>query len=378
MKSSTVRYAGITAAVVAIVAGGGTAAYAHLDKDVTLSVDGSSSNVHVLGSTVADLLASKDISIGAHDIVSPDPGAALSDGETVVVRYGRQLTVTVDGQAKQYWTTATTVEAALTELGLRDDNAQLSVSRSEPLGRSGLSLTMMLPHAVSIGVDGGQKSISTTGATVADALRQAEVVLGPLDRVTPAADSPITEGLAISVARVENRTGTSNATIPFGTTKQDDPNAYVGTSKVITKGVVGQRTVTWTEEWVDGARTSHTETASTVTTAAVNQVVAVGTMPKPAAATVPVTPPSTGGGAGIDLSNAAMWDKIAKCESGNNWSINTGNGYYGGLQFSKSTWLAYGGADFAPRADLASREQQITVANRYYARSGLSGWGCKP
>jgi len=72
------------------------------------------------------------------------------------------------------------------------------------------------------------------------------------------------------------------------------------------------------------------------------------------------------------------WDAVARCESGGNWRINTGNGYYGGLQFTQSTWLANGGADFAARADLASREQQITVANRLYAKSGLQPWGCKP
>ena len=71
-----------------------------------------------------------------------------------------------------------------------------------------------------------------------------------------------------------------------------------------------------------------------------------------------------------------MWDRIAQCESGGNWSINTGNGYYGGLQFDRGSWLANGGADFASRADLASRAQQITVANRYYAKAGLGPWGC--
>ena len=70
------------------------------------------------------------------------------------------------------------------------------------------------------------------------------------------------------------------------------------------------------------------------------------------------------------------WDALAQCESGGNWSINTGNGYYGGLQFLTSTWLSNGGGSFAPRADLASREQQITIANRLYARSGLGPWGC--
>ena len=56
------------------------------------------------------------------------------------------------------------------------------------------------------------------------------------------------------------------------------------------------------------------------------------------------------------------WDGIANCESTNNWSINTGNGYYGGLQFDIGTWLSAGGGAYAPRADLATREQQIAVA----------------
>jgi len=68
------------------------------------------------------------------------------------------------------------------------------------------------------------------------------------------------------------------------------------------------------------------------------------------------------------------WDGVAQCESSGNWSINTGNGYYGGLQFSQSTWEAYGGLEFAPRADLATKEQQIVVAERTLAGQGIGAW----
>jgi cell wall-associated NlpC family hydrolase len=68
------------------------------------------------------------------------------------------------------------------------------------------------------------------------------------------------------------------------------------------------------------------------------------------------------------------WDKVAKCESGGNWSINTGNGYYGGLQFSASTWAAFGGRHFASRADLATKAQQITVAEKVLAVQGPGAW----
>jgi transglycosylase-like protein/LysM domain-containing protein len=68
------------------------------------------------------------------------------------------------------------------------------------------------------------------------------------------------------------------------------------------------------------------------------------------------------------------WSGVAACESGGNWQINTGNGYYGGLQFSQSTWAGYGGTALAPRADLASPAQQITVAERVLAGQGIGAW----
>ena len=68
------------------------------------------------------------------------------------------------------------------------------------------------------------------------------------------------------------------------------------------------------------------------------------------------------------------WNAVAQCESGGNWSINTGNGYYGGLQFSQSTWNAFGGAVYAPRADLAARAQQIAIAEKVLAVQGPRAW----
>lgn len=73
----------------------------------------------------------------------------------------------------------------------------------------------------------------------------------------------------------------------------------------------------------------------------------------------------------------SVWDLIAQCESGGNWSINTGNGYSGGVQFLQDTWLRMGGAEFAPDAYLATREQQIIVAERTLAAGGWIQWsGC--
>uniref|UniRef100_A0AAU2JR64 Transglycosylase family protein n=1 Tax=Streptomyces sp. NBC_00049 TaxID=2903617 RepID=A0AAU2JR64_9ACTN len=71
---------------------------------------------------------------------------------------------------------------------------------------------------------------------------------------------------------------------------------------------------------------------------------------------------------------ASQWDKVAQCESGGNWAINTGNGYYGGLQFSSSTWAGYGGKSYAPQANQASKAQQIAVAEKVLKGQGKGAW----
>jgi outer membrane murein-binding lipoprotein Lpp len=105
------------------------------------------------------------------------------------------------------------------------------------------------------------------------------------------------------------------------------------------------------------------------------------TPPEPEGAPSPPPAPPVGGSPSEDPApappappSAHDWDAVAMCESGGNWSINTGNGYYGGLQFSSSTWTAYGGAAYAPRADLATKSQQIAVAERVLAAQGAGAW----
>ena len=68
------------------------------------------------------------------------------------------------------------------------------------------------------------------------------------------------------------------------------------------------------------------------------------------------------------------WDRLAQCESGGDWHINTGNGFQGGLQFNQGTWQGHGGGEFAPSADQATREQQIVVAERVLASQGWGAW----
>lgn len=102
---------------------------------------------------------------------------------------------------------------------------------------------------------------------------------------------------------------------------------------------------------------------------AVTRTIATAALGGIAATTVTVAAAGT-----ADAASVGTWDKVAACESGNNWKINTGNGYYGGLQFNAGTWRAYGGTAYASRADLASKTQQILIAEKVLAAQGPGAW----
>jgi hypothetical protein len=149
-----------------------------------------------------------------------------------------------------------------------------------------------------------------------------------------------------------------------------------GEKEVTQAGSAGKVEKTYKLVLVDGREASRTLVSETVTVQPVAEKITVGTKPKPVAQAAPATTGSNTGAAAPAMMNEAMWDKIAQCESGGNWSINTGNGYYGGLQFDIQTWIGAGGGAYAPNASLATKAQQIDIANRVYAQRGLQPWGC--
>ncbi|TWP38655.1 resuscitation-promoting factor [Leekyejoonella antrihumi] len=174
------------------------------------------------------------------------------------------------------------------------------------------------------------------------------------------------------------RVVTQSRLLDFGVERHYDSSMANGTSKVQRPGVTGAQTVTLREILVNNQVQRYTVLKRVTTKSPVSKIIVIGTKKAVAPPTTnpPTSNPPTSGNGGLDLARAAMWDRIAACESGGNWHINTGNGYYGGLQFDLGTWIANGGGRFAARADLASRGQQITIANHLYDQRGLGPWGC--
>ncbi len=93
-----------------------------------------------------------------------------------------------------------------------------------------------------------------------------------------------------------------------------------------------------------------------------------------ATAAIAVAAPLSSTLSSAEAATGKTWNRLANCESGGNWHINTGNGYYGGVQFNSGTWLAYGGGKYASRADLASRTEQIAIAEKVLKNQGWGAW----
>ena len=345
------------AAVLAV--GGGSLAFAGLRSDVTLAVDGRAGQVTTSAQTVGDLLSAQNIAVGPHDVVAPSATTELRDGTRVSVQYGRQVTVTVDGAPQTLWTTATDVGSAITALGLDTTGADLSTSRSAPIGREGLAVSVATPKRVTIKAAGKKRTVTTTGATVGAALKAAGIRPDEDDDVSVPVTSTLTNGAKVVYTRVDVTSKTKRSEVAYRTVEQKSSKLERGKTQTKTAGRTGSKTTTYRVVSHDGEVVSRKATKTVVTRKPVTRVVVVGTkIPKPKEPAV---------------ANVGLWDKIAACESGGNWSINTGNGYYGGLQFSLPTWRAFGGTGMPNEQ---SKAAQIAVAERVRKGSGMQNWSC--
>jgi resuscitation-promoting factor RpfB len=352
------------AALLGVVAG--TVAFASYDKSVTLTVDGKTSSIHAFGSNVHDMLASKHIAVGPHDLVSPSPSASVHDGEHLILRYGRRLSVDVDGQQRSYWTTALTVNAALAEIGLRDDNAALSVSRDEPLGRQGLSMSLTNPKQILVSVDGRKVEQTTTAVNVGVLLQQLGITLGPEDTVSVPLTAALTPGLNLAVTRILTKTKTVTAKIAMPVHATKDSSLARGKTKVITKGRAGKQHVTYQLIYKNGKLAQKIKVTVVVVTAAKTQVEKVGSK-GPAGGTA--GDPGAPGGSAASLN----WAALAKCESGGNPKAVNPSGYYGLYQFSLSTWHSVGGKGNPINASSAEQTHRAEIL---YNKAGAGQWTC--
>jgi uncharacterized protein YabE (DUF348 family) len=366
-KSQAILAVLVLAVVLAVAATG--VGYAAMSKTVTLSVDGKTHSVRTFAGKVSDVLADQGIKLGKHDAVAPGVSSSVADGQTIAVKYGRPLDVKVDGKPKRYWVTARDVSSALDQLGLRFSGADLSASRGTTISRSGMSLGVVTPKTLTVKLAGHKPHKATvTALHVRGALKELGVKVDGNDKVKPGTSAKLHDGDKLTFTRVSVRTRKDVQGIAHGTVKKADAGMYSDQSRTVRSGRDGARRVVFRVTTENGKVTARRAVRSTLLRAPVSTVVRYGTKSRPAPKPTP-TPAPTSNYAG----GSSAWDRIAACESGGNWAANTGNGYYGGLQFNLSTWSAYGGSG---RPDQNSREAQIAVAERVAAAEG--GYGAWP
>ncbi|MDQ0665189.1 uncharacterized protein YabE (DUF348 family) [Arthrobacter ulcerisalmonis] len=358
----------------------GLVAFVGNNKTITLNVDGQASSVQSFGGTVEQVVKSANLQLKPGDRVSPSLDATVQNGTVINVNQAKEVKVSLDGAEKTVNTTAQDVEDLVTELGVASASS-VSAPKDAALSLAGSYVSISTPKTVSIVADGKVNTATTTAPTVGKVLEDSGVTLGANDRTSQPANANVVNNMVIKVSRVDtSQTAVTSEDVPFQTVTAESADMLKGEKEVTQAGAAGKLERTFKLVLVDGREASRTLVSENVAVQPVTEKVTVGTKAKPAPQPAPAPAAAAGGAntgaAAPAMMNEAMWDKIAQCESTGNWSINSGNGYYGGLQFDIRTWIGAGGGAYAPNASLATKAQQIDIANRVYAQRGLSPWGC--
>lgn len=351
-----------TGGVLGTLAVGGVVAVG-AQKDITLDVNGETTTLATFAGDVNTALEAAGVSVDGEDLVYPALSEQLADGDSITVRTAKPVAVTIDGVETQLSSTDLTVSDLLGGLdGIVPGAAVTSGAKEiadDEVVTEGMNIEVVSPKIVKVS-DGGSVSYASVSAkTVEDALEARGITVDKDDRVSPGLDTPVTAGMTITVDRVtvskEDNTEEFDAPAKY----VDDPELEEGTEEVREEGTPGSRTVTRKIVTVNGEEESNDVIKEDVHTEPIAALIARGTKPKSTAPAV---------------AEGSVWDAIAQCEATGNWSINTGNGFSGGLQFTPSTWAAFGGNEYAPQAWQATREQQIAVAQKVQAAQGWGAW----
>ena len=348
-----------TVAGAVLVGGAGTALATQ--KQVTVDVNGEETNVRTYAADVAGALSSAGVEVAPEDLVYPAPGEKLSSGDTVTVRTAKPVAVVIDGVAQEITSTAGTVGELIDQAGVAGHSA-VDVDRDQPV-TDGMNLNVTTPKIVALRDGGDLTYVAAAAKTVGDLLAARGVTFDTDDRLNVALTDAIEPGMEIVLDRVSTVDRPETVVVEAPAEYVDDDSLDEGEEEVREKGEQGETKVIHRTVTVNGQVESEGVAEEKEVKKAKPALIARGT--KQAGNT---------GAAAPAVASGSVWDSLAQCESGGDWSINTGNGFFGGLQFTPSTWAGHGGTAYAPSAHLATREQQIAIAERVQASQGWGAW----
>ena len=347
---------GLYAAVLAGVVGS-TVAWVGVDKTVSVQVDGQTKQVHTVAADVQGTLKAAGYSVGAHDLVAPAPTAKIANGAHIVLKRGRLLHLTVDGQRRDLWVTDSTVSQAMLDLGFPTASFT-TVSRDKRLPLTPTEIGIIAPKTVTVVAGGKSQTVSTTVPTVADLLADLDINYTASDSISPSIQSSLTNGGTVTVQAITTGQVTAVQAVPFPVTQQDDATLAKGATTVVKAGKAGSQQITYGVVYIDGVATGQTVLSTTTLTPPTAQVVKVGTKPAAAATTTPTAPivvdPGSAQAIAQQMLAARGWgDDQMSCliqmwnrESG--WRVNAanGSGAYGIPQALPGSKMAAYGADW--------------------------------
>ncbi len=303
-------------------------------SQVTLVVDGTRVSVRSDADTVGQFLAQRHVRMGSADTVHPSRTAGLQDGLRIQVARAFPVTVDLDGVTSTVLTTQHDADALAKRIG----GSKLVAVRNIPGSlHEGSSVVLRTRHVGTLLIDGKEITYDSASLTVGELLETYSVMLVGEDRVDPSRDTKLVDGMKPTIVRVGGELQQDTEPIPFSEVRQADPTLPIGQTRVAQNGVDGVMTLTYKLTIENGAPAGRTLLSKVPAVAAVPRIIAYGT--------------------GADW----HWDRLAQCESGGRWNtvdtVTPGPGadgpYDGGLGILRSTWIAFGGLEFAPNVGLA-------------------------
>jgi uncharacterized protein YabE (DUF348 family) len=251
--------------------------YLHLNKDVTLVVDGKTASISTFASSVGEILDGYGVVLGPHDRVAPGTEARVADGMAIRVLHAKEITVVLNGRSRTVYVTGSTVDDVLEHINVRLRQGDLvEPSRSASI-EEGDVIVFREAVQVLVFIDGQDRRVITNAPSVAYLLDSMGVVLDKRDRVTPAADSELGSGTRIRVVRVQVRRVTEQAAIPYGTNVVYSDQLIQGQRQVQRAGVSGFQELTYKLRLEDGVEVSKHLLERRVLREPVNQVLVIGT-----------------------------------------------------------------------------------------------------
>lgn len=389
----SVKY-GLNAAVVAgLVAT--PLAWTHVDKTVTLVVDGHATRVHTTAGTVDGVLAAAGYRPGTHDLLAPAAGAAVHDGSRIVWKRGRLLRLDIDGASRQVWTTAPTVAAAMSQLGYSTRDFT-SVSRSERLPLGPTDIAVRTPKLVTVVHDGEVRQVTTTDATVGQLLDDLQLTLGPHDAMSVSRTAELDPDARIVIKRVAHSKLSVTSPIPFATRTSNDSGLYTGQTQVARPGRNGLARITYAVVYVDGKEVGRTKIRAVVVRVPQAKLVKVGTKARPAVATATSRSAATATTGSVSpkafaarLVSAQGWNSaqydclVSLWNHESHWNVhasNGGSGAYGIPQALPGSKMASAGPDWQNNAETQIKWGIGYISGRYGTPCGAwsywqsSGW----